>query len=122
MVYLRGHGLTRFAQYASPAAPAAQGGPQEDDSFSSFTPVKLQVAQELEACSAGWLIMGHGGACCGLHCGIAGITLSQCIFLSYMPLIMADLMGIRYRFAPDTVVPQKMCFLRNKCKVMKQHS
>lgn len=51
--YLRGHGLIRFAQYACPAAPAAQGGPQEDDGFSSFTPVKLQVAQELEVCSAG---------------------------------------------------------------------
>lgn len=122
MVYLRGHGLIRFAQYASPEAPAAQGGPQEDDGFSSFTPIKLQVVQELEACSAGWLIMGCGGACCGLHRGIAGIALSQRIFLSYVPLIMADLMGIRYRFAPDTVVLQKMCFLRNKCKVMKQHS
>lgn len=76
LVYLRGHGLIRFAQYASPVAPAAQGGPQEDDCFSSFTPVKLQVVQELEACSAGWLIMRRGGACCGLHHGIAGIALS----------------------------------------------
>lgn len=72
------------------------------------------MVQEPEVCSAGWLMMGHGGVCCDLHYGIAGIALSQPIFLSVHAIIMPDLMGIRYEFAPQHSSPTKEVLLKEQ--------
>lgn len=72
------------------------------------------MVQELEVCSAGWLMIGHDGVCCDLHCGIAGIALSQPIFLSVHAIIMPDLMGIRYKFIPQHSSPTEDVLLKEQ--------
>lgn len=94
-----------FARYLLPLPLLPGKAISKMAALVSLTPIKLQVAWELEVCNAGWFMYGTwwnllwASPCCLCH-----NHLSTSILLSVHAIVMPNLEGIKYRMHPDTRV------------------
>lgn len=99
------HGLVLFARYLLPLPLLPGKAISKMAASVSFTPIKLQVAWEVDVCNAGWLMYGtwwnllwaSPWYLCHNH-------LSTSILLSVHAIVTPNQRGLSTRMHPDTRV------------------